>query len=594
MELLLYAGVHIRSTARTPALCPQMPKAVRLRSLTAIVFVLVAFESALSRSGHAQTIRGSVRDKTTRDLLAGVLVTLEPQGADSVSGAINRLTNSRGEYAFRAPRAGAFRVTAKRIGTRRTFADVTIAEGETRWVTLELDAIAQLLPEVAIVTATLCVRRNEDRPRVAALWDEVNTALSSASIVVRDSLVLTRLSRQTRLLDPRTLRLLEEVNTEVAVGPGAVFTSLSADSLAKVGFWRQTGDTLSFDAPDLRVLLDDVFRRRYCFGLAPLRTDSALIGVTFAPAADTRVPGITGTIWVHASTYELQRIDFTYTHLPRVLYADRIRGEVHFSKLAGGRWIVERWFIRMPRFARPLERTATSSPQFNYRANATSAVAMDRIVETSGRAFPLSEGNSTSAFHGWVFDSTGKPFAGAEVTIVGTSTSRVANEQGYFRFDSVAQGAFRVEANDSLSRAVGVAAATIDVFLLDDKEKRADLRGDRTPQLLARLCGGALAGGRAAVRVAMIDERGNGPVSIPVRLTWTEYVQGSSARVLTGQQLQAETSADGSALFCGVPANISVEFSAQLVGTDAWRVATFQLVAGLNAKVIRTVTLRVP
>jgi hypothetical protein len=72
--------------------------------------------------------------------------------------------------------------------------------------------------------------------------------------------------------------------------------------------------------------------------------------MSFEPETERDSPDVRGTIWLDARTFELRLVEFRYTRLPSATSNRNIGGEVHFTRLPSGAWIVERWFIRIPRY----------------------------------------------------------------------------------------------------------------------------------------------------------------------------------------------------------------------------------------------------
>lgn len=541
-----------------------------------------------STAVSAQTVRGTVRDANTSAPMPGVLVILQSDTGD-VTWATG-LTNGRGEFSLRAAQAGLYRVTAKRIGSRRLELPVfQLRAAEVLYRELLLEPVAFVLPNVAVRGASWCVTRREDEARIAVLWDEAQTALASASVVVRDSLVRTRLIRYQRTLNPRTLSVVREDRTDTVVAPGAYFRSLSPDSLERFGYWRQNGDTLTFDAPDLSVLLDRSFRRTHCFSLARQGIDG-LVGIQFSPVQGRRIADIQGTLWMTANTFELQRIEFSYTDLPRVPNADRIGGEVHFSRVAEGSWIVQRWFIRMPSYNRRSAVSATAIPYHSKDGSANRPLMIERLVENGGLAFldgPLSRIASLS---GLLTDSAGIPVRAARVAIAGAAFSTQTDDSGTFTIDSIPEGAYRLEANDSLSHRLGAPLAQSNIELLGGKRYHIVLRGDSSHALLTRVCGTPTP--ETALRLHLT--RGGTPQSsVAVRLTWTNHDRTSTIRSVSNAELTTKTGNDGTALFCGVPGNVSVELHAQDVD-GVWKSSTLRLTQGFTSRVFSLESLRPP
>lgn len=322
----------------------------------------------------AQNVRGVVTEQASGTPLAGVLMSLSLDDSPG-SAVVTALTNDRGAYFLRAPQPGRYRLGAKRIGVRR-FESEAIDLGPSQDVErdVELEALAYRLPTVTVESKPLCVRRADQASRIASLWDEVRTALTATQVSLRDRLVRARVVRYVHELDARSLRLqAERMRRQTDGVVERPFVSLPGDALSRSGYWRVLpNDSISYYAPDADVLLSAAFARDHCFGAADGRGERAgLTGLSFEPAAEREVPDVRGTIWLDARTFELRLVEFRYSRLPIATGNRNIGGEVHFARLPSGAWIVERWFIRTPRYAdRPTTRSAGvpgQRPVLEYR-----------------------------------------------------------------------------------------------------------------------------------------------------------------------------------------------------------------------------------
>jgi hypothetical protein len=321
--------------------------------------------------GMAQGVRGAVRERDSGTPLAGVLMTLtiDSTGAAPV---VSALTNDAGAFFLRAPHPGRFRLGAKRIGVLRFESESIELASRDIERDVQLEALVYRLPTVTVHSDPLCVRRADQAGRVASLWDEASTALEATRISVRDRLVRARVVRYTRDLNPQNLRVETERFMRRTDGVVAQpFVSLPADVLSRNGYWRALpNDSVVYYAPDATVLLSAAFARDHCFSVADGRGERlGLTGMAFEPETRRDVPGVRGTLWLDARTFELRLVEFRYTRLPVANSNRHIGGEVHFAKLSTGAWIVDRWFIRMPRY--------DSTP----RTRSTGVPGQPRIVE---------------------------------------------------------------------------------------------------------------------------------------------------------------------------------------------------------------------
>ena len=322
---------------------------------------------------EAQSVRGTVREQNSGTPLSGVLMTLSRDG--SLAAVATVLTNDRGTFVLRAPEPGRYRLGAKRIGVRRFTSDaIELASAQELQMDVELEALVHQLPAVRVEGDPICATRANQVERLYSLWDEARTALTATQVTLRDRLFRARVVRYMRDLNAQNLRVEGERwqrRTEGVVE--RPFVSLSGEALSLGGYWRTLpNDSIAYYAPDADVLLSGTFARDHCFGIAEGRGDRrGLTGITFEPVSGREVPEVRGTLWLDAKSFELRLVEFRYTRLPSPSNNLNIGGEVHFTKLSTGAWIVEKWFIRMPRYANTPTVRSTGipgvSPVVEYR-----------------------------------------------------------------------------------------------------------------------------------------------------------------------------------------------------------------------------------
>jgi hypothetical protein len=304
-------------------------------------------------SSSAQAVRGLAREQASGTPLNGVLMSLVRDN-DSASVVATALTNDRGTYVLRAPQPGRYRLGAKRIGVRRFESEVfELAMSQDIERNVELEALAYSLPTVTVQGDPLCVRRADQAGRVASLWEEARTALTATQVSLRDRLVRARVVRYVHELDAQNLRVEAERMRRQTYGVvERPFFSQSGEVLSRGGYWRVLpNDSITYYAPDADVLLSTTFARDHCFAVAEGRGDQAgWTGISFEPVAGREVPDVRGTLWLDSRTFELKLVEFRYSRLPVATTNRHIGGEVRFARLPSGAWIVERWFIRMPRY----------------------------------------------------------------------------------------------------------------------------------------------------------------------------------------------------------------------------------------------------
>jgi hypothetical protein len=524
-----------------------------VRAALAGLLVLVTFPLSL----RAQVVRGRVTQETTAAPVVGALVEL--LFADSAEGrAAAALSGPTGAFELRAPAAGRYRISAKRIGVRRYAGPpFALGTGETRSESIVLAPVQFRLPEVVVTANALCAVNPRESARVAALWDEARTALDATQISLRDRLFFAEVTRYVRDLDPKTLRVLDETESNVRGLVTSPFNALPADSLAAHGYWQAAADgSVTYYGPDASVLLSDAFMGDHCFRPVEGRgARSGLVGLAFAPVAGRTVPDIAGTLWLDARSYELQLVDFSYDRLGPGLDSAAIGGELHFAHLPSGAWLVRRWYLRVPlkgRSEQPLT-TEGSAPWILLRSTEYRLREEGGTVTTDAMRAPV----KPASIAGVVRDSSGtRPLAGARVELGGTARSTRTDARGHFMIDGLTPGAVALAVRTDAYDALGLAAVDLDVQLADGEARQLTLAALDARALTLRLCDGAPAGwGRGTLTGIVRDASTDAPIA-GARATahWLSTV-GQASGDSVAQQVSVESDARGRVTFCDIPSD---------------------------------------
>ena len=481
-----------------------------------------------------------------------------------------------------------------------------LVTGETKQVDIALaPAVPHVLPRVTVTTADPCDRRGDQPARVAALWDEARTALAATQISLREGLSDAWVTRYVRALDPRDLRILSERRAGTQGPIDRPFTSRSGEELAEHGFWRRIdGDTTTFYVPDADVLLSDAFLATHCFtavngpgGRRPA------VGLAFQPGSGRDVPDVRGTLWLDARSFELRLVEFTYTRVPALRSAPLSGGEVHFARLPGGAWIVRRWFVRMPQYATVDSVMRVRQAEWTVRQ----VPSLHRVIEEGGDVF--AEGlrlfDQPATILGTVVDSLGRPLPEAHVRLSGTPFITAADGGGRFRFDSLPAGRHMVVAEHEAYAELGLLVDDLALTINEGETRRVVLRAERTADIAARMCPDQprATGVTGIVRLTMLDSASAGPLrDLPLWIRWRVPVDSQVALDSTVRQvrdaatgeaqtfvtrtmrthdgLEATTDAQGTLVFCGVPADRLLELHRLLPDGGSVELHRFRLRAG--------------
>ena len=275
---------------------------------------------------------------------------LERIGAGGGRAVHGGLTDGEGRFFLSAPATGRYLVRAERIGYQPAWAEVELAAGETAEVRLTTAVRVFVLDPVAVTADTRCIVR-PGTGRAYDLWQQAAVALRATELVEDQELVEYTIqtyrrdvirSRRARRDPPQRVR-------------GQPFETLPPAELAKRGYLRDGGDTITLYGPDATVLLSDEFQDTHCLyvhselNVRTERGQSSQVGLAFEPVEDRGIVDIRGTMWLDAHTGELRSVEYEYVGLPDGSERSPSRGEVRFQRLPSGAWIVSRWHIRSAR-----------------------------------------------------------------------------------------------------------------------------------------------------------------------------------------------------------------------------------------------------
>lgn len=564
-----------------------------LLALAAVSTVAGCAALVPARTIEGQVVRGVVRERDSGAAVPGVVVSLERLVAggrpDSI---VIGLSDASGTFALIAPGPGRYRLSAKRIGVERFTSDsFTLGEGETRRLdVIVARAVVHALPTVTVVANDMCVTNGRQSEQVFALWDEVRTALEATRISERQHLVSARIYRYQRELEPRSLRILDETRTEFTGLVERPFKSLPAETLSRSGYWRGDADAAEYFAPDADVLLSGTFRRDHCFSMAGSRRDrTGMTGLSFEPAPGRNGAEIRGTVWLDARTFELRIVEYAYTGVPREASPANPGGELRFARLPSGAWVVRRWYIRMPQFARQVEFTSSAR---GVPPEKMETLGLYRVREEGAQVFAdgMQFLERPGSIAGVALDSVGKPLSEADVRLAGSPFHVTPGDDGRFRFDSLPSGGYTIVAETPGYSALGMYAADQSLLLDEGQSMQVKLVAPGTREILSRLCSDAPRHHDGVLRLTVLDEATGAPVgSLPIHVYWLEAADGERAN-----GVQSATDGKGTVTFCDVPTRMMLLIRPLLRATGQPAALVARCVLDRGAIAARRVRIRQP
>ncbi|MGQ0816126.1 MAG: carboxypeptidase regulatory-like domain-containing protein [Gemmatimonadota bacterium] len=394
-----------------------------------------------ARWGWAQAVQGDVVTSDSSVSAHGAVILL----LDSTGGRRGAaFTDEHGRFHIKAPLPGHYRLRLQRIGFQDidtdSFLIPTAATTEKR---IELALLPIEIPAITASAKRQCATSITGNHAAAALWREARKGL--------DALLLSELQRSyqfhvrrfTRRLELPDLRIRSDSSYErILRSDGSPFVSPPVRQLLESGFFERTDSGTFYHAPDPRVLVSDGFAQVYCFG-ATEDISADLVGLIFLPSARSGPPAIAGTLWLDRSSFNLERLDFSYTRInPLDWPTEHAGGTLHFMRLPNGASAIKKWSIRMP---------IVVQRELRLPGGVQNRLAAVGVVEEGGEVLQIDEGSASlsiqmqpSPVHTVIarlldWDS-GNPIVNANVLLMGVNIRALSDAEGRAIFQSVPIG----------------------------------------------------------------------------------------------------------------------------------------------------------
>jgi hypothetical protein len=400
----------------------------------------------------AQQIRGTLRDSTSREPIAGAVVLLLDASSRTI---VRGLTDAHGGYRLTsAPSARRLEFLHIGFRPREVTLPASVADEATFDVTMA--AIPTLLEPVHVSSGAKCSAR-DDRLTALSLLDQARAALLG-SVVARDERPASQMMRLrfTTLIDAKSGRPISmHVVADSTADPRISFEApRSALSFVDSGFISDNHGVQRFDGPDAETLIDDGFLDGYCFELRDpdaARPHQVGLGFTAASSRNGRVD-IDGTLWVDTLARQIEDIRFEYRGLSRGEMAVRPGGSIHFRQLSNGTVLIDRWSLRLP----------TAQPETTYHFGGPTISTIVGVQETGGAiaAARWPDGFSWEApldtLHVQLSGDSTITLGGRQLALVGTPYRGVSDAKGIIVIPRLLAGPYEGLMVDSTLASTGI------------------------------------------------------------------------------------------------------------------------------------------
>lgn len=468
----------------------------------------------VSHIAAAQEVRGTVSDSTTRQPVAGAVVSVLDSAGTTRGRAIS---NERGQYRVSAP-PGMRRLRVVRMGFRPSQATIPQLAAGVVLLDVAMAPLPTMLETIRVLAGASCPRRS-DRDAALALLEQARAALLTA-VVAREthratSMILLNFRRTMDGTSSRIERQMVTIDSSAHVSASyqAVRT---AREFVRDGFVVQGAHVLRYFGPDADVLLDDAFSNGYCFHLrGPDAARTNQVGLAFTPASRRRGRvDVDGTLWVDTAAHALRDIEFRYLGLPAAAEAAKPGGGVSFWEMKNGVVLIDRWSFRTPAVARD-----TTYPLQNNGLPVIREwiVAHETGGEVASATWP--DGYTYQAplgfLHARAVDLDGKPVTGTVVRLLDTDYLASPGADGYFAIGNLLPGPYTAVIVDPSIAHLGIVLPTALRFsAVRDSVSKGQLLVPVTAEFVRTRCtGDRVTAEKPAMLVVSVESPSGKPLS---------------------------------------------------------------------------------
>jgi hypothetical protein len=343
-------------------------------------------------------------------------------------------------------------------------------------------------------------------------------------------------------------RVIDEQRRFVRRYTPTPFVAATPEMLATTGFVEElaTGGA-QYYAPDATVLLSDPFLNTHCFRLRTREDEGVrLLGLEFEPIQGRDNAEVRGVLWLEEATARLRSIEYRYVNHPLRLPDSEAGGELAFTELPNGTWIVREWRIRMPNLLQELDGRGTFRRWVIDGYTDTGGAVQQATTNTGTVVMDVARGGIT----GVVVDSAGRPAAGALVRLQVSGSADTTDVNGAFSFTDVGEGVWSVGAAMPDARDLGfVASAEVDVRATGMTPARIVLPS--VADVALERCPAEPAGpGRTVLLVRVVDADGAPVPRALVRVSWDLVTSSGGSPGATSEWVDLSTDAEGVFVYC--------------------------------------------
>jgi hypothetical protein len=535
------------------------------------VLVVAAVALTIARAG-AQDVRVEVVEAATGRPIVGANVALfDSSGMFPLGGGFS---DQNGRTDLRAPSRGAYRVRADKVGFD-SWTSVQLQLSERPVIVRAGMAPTRAPAPVVVRSESACQQMTGPGTPAGDIWVELKKALAANAMTEAQGLVPLDVDLYERVLD-RNLGIVSERSEQRNRISRRPLTGISWEQLDSTRR-GDGGSSEVYRAPDASTLVSDQFVKSHCYtAIRGYGQEAGLTGLEFRPARVAGPAELTGVLWLDPQSNALRSLNFDYVNLPIPLRIARTTGRLEFEQLPDGRWIVPRWYIRMPRVARVAtnelgapttphdslvgyqEVGGAARPAGSPRPAGAAVANQPRAAGAIGSQSSDAQADANqSSIVGIVFDSSsGRGVPGVQVWSGGGRYKTVTNAAGRYELNIETPLTDSIVFEHPRLRLLHVANRVQSISVPPGTRGQASIIVPSYATLRRELCGRNETGTEAQGFVAgyVRDAAGKPVPRAHVWATWQIlWVEQNGRLVSTNQQrtVETDTNSDGSYLMCG-------------------------------------------
>lgn len=352
-----------------------------------ILSIGVLLTLAAATPAHAQLLRAVIKSADSVPAAGAILSVLDAKGL-----AVARaFVQANGFLEVRVPGQGRYGLRLDQVGVDSELLPPVDVSGLVTNIRVTPALTARPLgPGPQGAAGSACRLGLELEGRLADLWESVQFGYTGIALGESSKQLPRTITRFERTLDVDAKKVVDSRTLPAIRILERPYATLTADTLAKIGYIHGDSSYFAFESPDARVITSTAFAAQHCFTEVPgerIEDGKSWVGLAFAPA--TEKPNRTeigGVFWLERESARL--VAFSFDYRPPPAAKGTFGGEQRYGRNAAGVPYVQQWVLRLPIYASRTtnETRAMLTPDRELRQAFVRTLSVTGVREEGGEA----------------------------------------------------------------------------------------------------------------------------------------------------------------------------------------------------------------